>query len=117
MANIKYQLSDNKNEIIGLDYKTWYTIREIIDSINTVPISEILEYKKEHIDIMFKDVKKEMLDYLEINTSNNNNDNSIGKGLYNISLGGSYYKKWSCSLCDGDYETGCLLSDQSRCIK
>jgi hypothetical protein len=114
-AKISFQLSENKNEIINLDFKSWSCINEIINCINIIPIEEILNYKEQNIDIKYEKNIHEPLDVLENKISKNKN-NSYQKGLYDISINGYRTNNWNCNLCDGDSESGCQLSDKSRCI-
>ena len=117
-AKIKYQLSENGNDIINLDFKTWYTLLSIIDIIATVPIENINEYMVVMIDDEF--LLEDDFDEDDLDSDNSNYrkiDNSLAKGLYNIGMGNFFGNIWSCDLCDGDSQTGCLLSDKSSCIK
>jgi hypothetical protein len=117
-SNIKYQLSENGNDIINLDFKTWYILVDIIDAIETVPIENIQKYIKENIVVDFMDKKNDFDDDFDNYNSNYiERNNSLAKGLYNIAMGNLFESKWYCDLCDGDSQTGCLLSDKTRCIK
>jgi hypothetical protein len=122
-AKIKYQLSENGNYIINLDFKTWHTLLSIIDIIATVPIEKFNEYMVVMIDDEFlleDDFDEDDFDEDDLDSDNSNYikfDNSLAKGLYNIGMGNFFGNTWSCDLCDGDSHTGCLLSDKSSCIK
>lgn len=114
-AEISFQLSENKNDLINLDFNSWSKIKEVITCFNIIPIEEILNYKEQYIDFNHNNRIYEPFDKVENKISNNKN-NSFQKGLYNISISGYHTNNWHCDLCDGDSESGCQLSDKSRCI-
>ena len=98
-----------------LDFKMYQLVFRALINVNSIPLDKIKnEIRKE---IEYFDSKQNKTNHLDDDQDyDSHNQDALGPNLYNIAMRG-YNHRWSCSLCDGDSESGCQLSDSSGCIR